>query len=459
MNVINEVYDSLRWKKNDEFCADKLGMTLEKYQEVKAQILEVKNLTREETDEMMKNIISARLLQLSDEHYNTVRKTESEILQGLKGSKEKVIEFKEDLENGTALIKGIASAEPRSPEEIIRVLKIDTNKWKLGVYWNKEQPSTGLWVVSAQVSLKKPNEVTFDDVEQILANVFAPKKFSPIVSYPQISNQKALFVYISDRHIGAYVSNVAMYENEYSSTNYESRMNLLLHEIIYQQQVFGRFEDIYVIDLGDKMDGLNGQTTRGGHRLPQNMSNRQAFETAVRVDKEFFDKLIQADLANNYHLYQNTNSNHGGDFDYMVNRALEIYINTQYPDVETRILERFVEHMFYGKHCLLLTHGKDDEDMKHGLPLHLNDKTENYFRKYLMYHKIDPEEYRISIVKGDLHQSTSQETYGFRYRNVLSLFGGSKWIGTNFGPNAGGCSFEIIEAQTDRIFESTMSFS
>jgi len=161
MNVINEVYDSLRWKKSDEFCSEKLGLSLEQYQDVKAQILEVKNLTREETDEMMKNIISARLLQLSNEHYDTVRKTESEILQGLQGSKEKVIEFKEDLENGTATIKGIASAEPRSPEEIIRVLKIDTNKWKLGVYWNKEQASTGLWVVSAQVSLKKPNEVTF----------------------------------------------------------------------------------------------------------------------------------------------------------------------------------------------------------------------------------------------------------------------------------------------------------
>ena len=459
MNLINEVYDSLRWKKNDEVCADKLGMTLDKYQEIKTQILQVKNLTRDETDDMMKNIISERILQSSNQHYQTIKQTEAEILKSLKGVKNKVIEFKEDLDNGTALIKGIASAEPRSPEEIIQVLKIDTAKWKLGVYWNKEQPSTGLWVVSAQVSLKKPNEVSIDDIEEILSNVFSEKTFTPISSYPKISNQKALFVYISDRHIGAYVSDVAMYENSYTSATYESRMNLLLHEIFYQQQIFGRFEDIYVIDLGDKMDGLNGYTTRGGHRLPQNMNNRQAFETAVRVDKEFFDKIIQADLANKYHLFQNTNSNHGGDFDYMVNRALEIYINTQYPDVETRILERFIEHMIYGNHCLLLTHGKDDEDMKHGLPLHLNDKTENYFRKYLMYHKIDPGQYRISIVKGDLHQSTSQETYGFRYRNVLSLFGGSKWIGTNFGPNSGGCSFEIIEAQSDRIFESTMSFN
>lgn len=456
MNVINEVYDSLRWKKNDEFCAEKLGLELSRYQEIKAQILEVKNLTRDETDEMMKNIISARLLQLSDEHFQTVKKTEDQILQAIQQKNDRVIEFKENLETGTAEIKGIAFSEPKSPEEIIKVLKIDTAKWKLATYWNKEHKD--YWLVSAMVSAKKESDVTLDDIESILSNVFNEKTFSPVHSYPQISNDKALFVYISDRHIGAYVSDIALYENSYDSINYEARMKLLLHEIIYQQQVHGRFEDIFVIDLGDKMDGLSGQTTRGGHKLPQNMSNRQAFETAVRVDKEFFDQLISADLANNIHLYQNTNSNHGGDFDYMVNRALEIYINARYPDVRTRILQKFVEHMFYGQHCILLTHGKDDEDMKHGLPLHLNDKTENYFRKYMMYNKIDPEQYTVSIIKGDLHQGTSQDTYGFRYRNVLSLFGGSKWIGTNFGPNKGGCSFEIVEAHTERIMESKIVF-
>jgi hypothetical protein len=456
MNVINEVYDSLRWKKNDDFCADKLGLELSRYQEIKTQILEIKNLTRDETDEMMKNIISARLLQYSDDYLPTVKKAEDHILQAIQQNRERVVEFKENLESGTAEIKGIAFSEPKSPEEIIRVLRIDTSKWKLSTYWNKQQKD--YWLVSAMVSAKRDSDITLEDMESILTNVFNEKTFSPVRSYPQISNSKALFVYISDRHIGAYVSDIAMYENNYDALNYESRMKLLMHEIIYQQQVHGRFEDIYIIDLGDKMDGQNGMTTRGGHKLPQNMSNRQAFETALRVDKEFFDQLIQADLANRYHLYQNCNSNHGGDFDYMVNRALEIYINARYPQVDTRLLQKFVEHFTYGQHCFLLTHGKDDEDMKHGLPLHLNDKTENYFRKYMMYHKIDPEHYNVSIIKGDLHQGTSQDTYGFRYRNVLSLFGGSKWIGTNFGPNKGGCSFEVVESHTERIVESKIVF-
>ena len=456
MNLINEVYDSLRWKKGDEYCAQKLGVELEKYKEVKHQILEIKDLTRDETDEMMKSIIASRLLDLSDEHQQMLKKTEDNILQALKQKKEKVIEFEENLEDGTAKIKGIAFSEPKSPEEIIRVLKIDTSKWKLSRYWNKEHKD--YWLVSAFVALKDPTELTADDTEEIIRNVFTEKTFTPIVNYPKISNDKALFIYLSDRHIAAYVNEHAMYQNDYSGQEYESRMKLLLHEIIYQSQTYGRFEDIFIIDLGDKMDGQSGYTTRGGHKLPQNMSNKQAFETAVRVDKEFMDQLIQADIANNYHVYQNANSNHGGDFDYMVNRALEIYLNAKYPQVETRILSRFIEHMHYGIHCILLTHGKDDEDMKHGLPLHLNDKTENYLRKYLMYKCIDPHEHVISVVKGDLHMSASQEAYGFRYRNVLSLFGGSKWIGTNFGPNRPGCSFEIIERHTDRIIEGKMMF-
>jgi hypothetical protein len=206
------------------------------------------------------------------------------------------------------------------------------------------------------------------------------------------------------------------------------------------------------------MDGLNAQTTRGGHKLPQNMGNRAAFEAAVSNEKDFFDNLLNSDSANTYHVYQNANSNHGGDYDYMVNRALEIYLNAKYPDVDTRIMQKFIEHVEYGNHVILLTHGKDDEDMKHGLPLHLNDKTENYLRKYLMYNNIPINENHISVVKGDLHMAASQHAYGFRYRNVLSLFGGSKWIATNFGPNRPGCSFEIVEKYTDRILESNLLF-
>jgi hypothetical protein len=42
MTLIDKVYGSLKWKKSDEICATKLGVSLEKYQQVKKQILQTK---------------------------------------------------------------------------------------------------------------------------------------------------------------------------------------------------------------------------------------------------------------------------------------------------------------------------------------------------------------------------------------------------------------------------------
>ena len=417
------VAHSINWKKSNVYCADKLGLSLLQYKKIKRQVLLNQKFNADAPDLIEDTIIS----------------------------------IEENLKDGTAKITGISMSEPQSAEEIIRILKIDLSKWELNRYWNKQQHKG--WLVSALVAKKKEGDITIEDAEAIIQKVFQDKEFKPVTFYPTISNQKALFVYLSDRHIAAHVCGIAMYENQYDKTTYEKRLAEVLHEIHYQKEIFGKFEDVFIIDLGDKMDGLDGYTTRGGHKLPQNMSNREAFEVAVEAEKNFIDSLMESDTANNYHVYQNANSNHGGDFDYMVNRAIEIYTNTKYPQVQTRIFEKFIEHLTYGNHLFMFTHGKDDADMKHGLPLHLNDKVENYINKYMMYNNLYRQEHRISLIKGDLHLSACEESYGFRYRNVLSLFGGSKWIGTNFGPNKPGCSYEVVEKYTDRIFESKLMFS
>lgn len=441
MTLLTKVFDSLKWKKNAEYCADRLGISQEQYLELKQEVIGMKQDMIEHAGENIDELIRLKLQSEA---------AEDEVIE------DRIIERNHFIDNNKLEVKALLSSEPMSPQEIIERLKIDTTKWKLSQYWNKEKSDR--WEVSALCTAKRDAELTTEDAEAIIQKVFKDKKFIPVTSYPTVSNQKALFVYLSDRHIAAHVSGVAIYENTYSEFIYESRLMEVLHEIFYQKQLHGKFEDIYIIDLGDKMDGLNGYTTRGGHKLPQNQNNREAFETAVQVERNFLDKIMEADIANHVHVYQNANSNHGGDYDYMVNRALEIYLNVKYPQVDTRIMEKFIEHIEYGNHIVLLTHGKDDQDMKHGLPLHLNDKTENYFRKYLMFHQIDPRNYTISIVKGDLHMAASQLAYGFRYRNVLSLFGGSKWIATNFGPSRPGCSLEVVDKHTDRISESNITF-
>ena len=88
--------------------------------------------------------------------------------------------------------------------------------------------------------------------------------------------------------------------------------------------------------------------------------------------------------------------------------------------------------------------------MKNGLPLVLNDKVENYINNYIDYHGIDARK-PIHFIKGDLHQSATQYGKRFRYKNVGSIYGSSKWIHTNFGNTKPICDMDIIE--TDSINE------
>jgi len=100
----------------------------------------------------------------------------------------------------------------------------------------------------------------------------------------------------------------------------------------------GTFDKIIVCDLGDSMDGLNGETTRGGHKLPQNMSNTEAFDTFVNVHKLFYYSLFLSGFSAKYEVYHLTNSNHGGEFGYFATRALQEYLNAVFPQVPFAVI-------------------------------------------------------------------------------------------------------------------------
>lgn len=429
----NQIIKAIKSKKSNRECARKLGVSLNEFMAKK------------------KEFVTSQFSETEKDMY-------------VIALEEKIIEFSENVSEGTAKIKGISLSEPHSAEDIENILKIDKDKWKLSTYWNKQhKDSKGVdyWVISAMITKKQESELSVEDIDALLTKVFNKVKNVPIKTAPstKLTNNKALFIYTSDKHIAAYVNDKeAIYKNDYGKMSFQARMLNVLYEVYYLVNLFGQFEDIFIIDLGDRMDGMHAQTTRGGHKLPQNMSDKEAFETAITVEKEFYDRMFQSEYSQNYHIISNACSNHGGIFDYMVSRALEIYVNATYPFVKTSVQEKFIDHIEYGKHVLIFTHGKDTEDMKHGMPLHMNDKTENYLNKYLMYNDIDPKYKQISVIKGDLHKDTSESTYNFRYRNVLSLFGGSKWIATNFGPSKSGCSFDVVEKETTRIFEHKILF-
>lgn len=254
MSLINQVYGSLRWKKTDEFCATKLGISLQKYQEIKKQILQTKDLLQKELDASLVELAGKRMLELIDDEgikNEYISDLEDSLAEALASQKEKVIEFKENLDACTAEIKGVAFSEPKSPEEIIRILKIDTNKWKLSSYWNKQKKDH--WLISAMVTQKTLDEK--DYLKEVIKN-FQPN-YTPVAEV-HLNDTFVLptvgVLSIQDLHFGkeGNIDVVKDFREAVSSLVLRAYKSHKLDKIVY---VFG----------GDllNMDTFNGSTTKG----------------------------------------------------------------------------------------------------------------------------------------------------------------------------------------------------
>jgi hypothetical protein len=297
MTLISQVYGSLRWKKTDEWCATKLGISLQKYQEIKKQILQTKELLQTELDNSLVDLAGKRMLELiSDEQIRDqyITDLEESLVEAINQNKEKVVEFKEDLEAGTAEIKGIAFVEPKSPEEIIRILKIDTNKWKLSTYWNKQHKD--YWLISAQVTQK---ELDAKELLREMLQTFKPA-YTPVKEVhlnPNYENRTVAVLSIQDLHFGKEGNGdvVQDFKDAVANLTLRAYMSHRVEKIIY---VFG----------GDllNMDTFMGQTTKGtpvDNDLRAQDAYNQAFDAlywSVNYLKQFCETLEVVYLPGNH---------------------------------------------------------------------------------------------------------------------------------------------------------------
>jgi UDP-2,3-diacylglucosamine pyrophosphatase LpxH len=247
MTLLDQVKQSLNWKKSNYHCASKLGITVEKYKELKRQL---------------------KVFDIEDHPV-----------------KNKVVEFKEDLANGTAEIKGLFSTEPRSSEEIIKLLKIDTNKWKLSSYWNKERGDG--WFISAMVVAIKPEPK--DILAEVLAN-FKPEyqHITDIFVNDKFNRDCVGIISTQDLHFGKE-------DNEDIVEHFKEAIESLVHRA-YMSSKLNKI--IYVIG-GDllNMDTFSGSTT-SGTPVDNSMRAQQAYKEAfdalfwsINYIKQFCDNL------------------------------------------------------------------------------------------------------------------------------------------------------------------------
>jgi hypothetical protein len=290
MSLINQVYGSLRWKKTDEFCATKLGISLQKYQEIKKQILQTKDLLQKELDASLVELASKRMLELIDDEgikNEYISDLEDSLAEALASQKEKVIEFKENLDACTAEIKGVAFSEPKSPEEIIRILRIDTNKWKLSSYWNKQKKDH--WLISAMVTQKTLDEK--DYLKEVIEN-FQPN-YTPVAEV-HLNDTFVLptvgVLSIQDLHFGkeGNLGVVKDFREAVSNLVLRAYKSHRLDKIVY---VFG----------GDllNMDTFNGSTTKGTP-VDNDLRAQEAYNVAF--DSLYWSISFIKQFCNNLHV-------------------------------------------------------------------------------------------------------------------------------------------------------------
>jgi len=319
-------------------------------------------------------------------------------------------------------------------------------------------PYGGAWIKLKRKE-KMFEQEHLDTLKEILT-----KELNPVfIRTPEVINDKALFIYGSDKHIGALTKEDSIYTNKYDREEMRQRIVIqTLNQIQHNVALYGQFDSLFIMDLGDALDGFNGKTTGGlrgtsSHTLPQQLNNREQHDYYLELHKELFDTIAVNLFAKNIYFVATSNSNHGGDFEYGAMRNLETYLNVKYPDIKTYVSYKAYNHFVYGKHCIIFGHGKDDEDMKNGLPLVLNDKVSNVISDYIRVNKL--EDYNITFVSGDLHQSAETYSKNFRYKKVLSQYGSSKWMHTNFGSGIPGLSSEVYEKNSRKIFKEDEFFN
>jgi hypothetical protein len=289
------------------------------------------------------------------------------------------------------------------------------------------------WLKTKDASLffKNPNfgngESLNLDFVKLLEN--APKLNTEKVKRTKYEGEFDKLVF-TDVHIGMDSSDKgrSLYPSEWNEDILFERLEKMISYTLTKQNS----NILHILDLGDYLDGFNGQTTRGGHSLPQNMSNQKAFDVGFMFKtllithlSPFYDKIYVRNICND---------NHSGDFSYFVNQFFKTYVERDLKNVYVTNQTLFIDHEIIGNKCFVTTHGKDTHNLKFGFKPKIDPNQINKILGYLNTHQLLNKGHEIIFEKGDSHlylfDSSSCDV--FKYYNYPAFSPSSNWVMTNF---------------------------
>jgi hypothetical protein len=298
---------------------------------------------------------------------------------------------------------------------------------------NLDVPNTStknMWIKNKEASLfvvnpnyKKPDEVKVEDID--FKKLFGEIKPFEYKKNPSVNECLFDRLVYTDTHIAMMISDYSLYGGVWN----EDELFKMCDKMISHTIANRKSKVLYIDELGDFLDGYDGQTVRKGHHLPQNMDNQKAFDVGLRFKIKlvqslipYYDKIICHNVCED---------NHAGSFGYIVNSAFKTAIEMMLPNVSVINLRKFIEFYKVGKYIFVLSHGKDSVSLKFGFKPKLDKIQENKIDNYLDRNGLKGV---IEFSKGDSHQylfdnSTAQR---FNYYNYPALSPSSAWVQINF---------------------------
>lgn len=261
-NIKKQITETLKWKKNSTYCAARLGILESEYIKLKKELLQDR---KKEKKKFYKP------------NNQNVKFTESV-----------------DLEKGEKTIAGTFTNEPKSAEEIVKLLKIDITQWKLSQYWNKQMGDH--WRVSALVS--KVKEGPDDFLKKLLKN-WKPKTYKLPKTNINKNDKDVVcgIMSLQDIHFGKE-------GNETIDKDFEDTIKDLVRRATPTHYI----ETMYFVVGGDliNMDTFTGTTTSGtpvDNCVSATEAYEQAFDAmhwAINYIKAFCEKLVVVYVPGNH---------------------------------------------------------------------------------------------------------------------------------------------------------------
>ena len=252
MKNILEIYDVIvKWKLGAEAASKRLGITKTEYEEARTLIFDILKPFQPIIYEHSKRIIEQVIL-----NNQCVTKSKLELDKQLSkmNIESRIMEMHHDMDSGKMKLEAISHTEPRTAEEIIQLLKIDTSKWKLSQYWNKEK--SGYWLVSALVTQLNQDETTLFNFFDVLKDYEFPKVESVL---QQTKKESQLY-----NACGI----LSLQDLHYGKPGNERMTNIMLevvNNLLSKSAAVTNLDNVVLVIGGDclNVDTFNHTTTKG----------------------------------------------------------------------------------------------------------------------------------------------------------------------------------------------------